>query len=116
MQIYAPDLYKRIISLVESNESENKIELLSLYYCELLRRYQEKGKSKYLKKVENFLEVENVIPIKWYTRGLDALSELKSKTKGKKRKRHYLYCILFDGFVKSSPYAVYVGENSKLPE
>ena len=27
-----------------------------------------------------------------------------------------MYCILVDGFAKSSPYGVYVGETSKAPE
>ena len=105
-----------MVSLLELGEKDNKIEYLSMFFCELLRRQEEKGRSKYFTKTEKLLEENKVIPINWYLRALDTVSKLRIKKRSKTKSKHYVYCILVEGFIKFSPYGIYIGETSKKPE
>ena len=115
-QCLAHDMYSEIVYLLESDDYENKIEYISMFFCEFLRRQEGKGRSKYFTKTEKLLEDNNIVPINWYLRALDTVSKIRVKKKKETKRNHNVYCILVDGFAKSSPYGVYVGETSKAPE
>ena len=114
-QCLAPDMYREMVSLLNLGEKDNNIEYISMFFCEIFRRFEEKGRSKYFTKAEKLLQENEIIPINWYLRALDAVSKLNVKKKKQTKKNHNVYCILVEGFVKSSPYGVYVGETSKAP-